>query len=191
LRVSLDDYFLGAATKVYSLVASVPFSPVDIDLNILARGEWDSLKDRVRVWFIPSGPENEKPSCYVMIRKLDPQQDVLVCVHIVMNLGVSADDGQPYFTVGILSNDDVRARATLGVFVGVPPIFHKRSEVRLKEAKWRTDSDTVMRFAANAYSAATAGIGPGGEVYRARVEVPPGFLADIGPGVDTWWEEGG
>jgi len=74
--------------RVYSLVASVPFSPVDVDLNLLARGEWDASKDRLRVWFIPATEgQNDRPTCYVLIRKLDQRQGVLVCVYIVMNLG--------------------------------------------------------------------------------------------------------
>jgi hypothetical protein len=95
------------------LVAVIPFSPVDIDLNLLAKGEWDALKDRLRVWFLPrTEGQSDNPSCYVMIRKFDQQQAVLVCAHVVMNLrpGVGRD-GQPYFTVRILSNDDIGARA--------------------------------------------------------------------------------
>jgi hypothetical protein len=69
-----------------------------------------------------------------MIRKLDQRQGVLVYVHIVMNLGTGeGKEGQPYFTIGVLSDDDIRARAVLGVFLGVPPIFHKRSEITLIE----------------------------------------------------------
>jgi hypothetical protein len=151
LRMLLEGYLRGETmTKVYSLVAAVPFSPVDVDLNILARGEWDAVKDRMRIWFLPrtDGP-NDKPSCYVMIRKFDQRQAVLVCVHIVMNLDVGEEGDQPLFTIGILSNDDIRARAVLGVFLGVPPIFHRRSEITLIEGKWRDDPGAVMRYAAN------------------------------------------
>jgi len=171
------------------LVASVPFSPVDVDLNLLARGEWDASKDRLRVWFLPATEEqNDKPSGYVMIRKFDEGQGILVCVHIVMNLGSgSAKDGQPYFTIGILSNDDIRARAVLGIFLGVPPIFHKRSEITLIEGKWRTDLATVMRFTANVHSAIASQGGPG-EVYRLKFEPPADILASLKPGLDNWWD---
>ena len=154
MRVRLESYLRGEVSRVYSLVASVPFTPVDVDLNVLARGEWDSSTDRLRVWFLPrSEAPDDKTSCYVMIRKFDPQQVILVCAHIVMNLeGGSGSDGQPFFTFGILSNDDIRAKATLGVFLGVPPIFHKRSEIKLIESNWRSDPSTVMRYLANVHS---------------------------------------
>jgi len=171
------------------LVAALPFSPVDVDLNILARGEWDALKDRLRIWFLPrSDGQNDRTSCYVMIRKFDRRQAVLVCVHIVMNLEVGGKDGQPLFTIGILSNDDIRARAVLGVFLGVPPIFHKRSEITLIEGKWRGDPGAVMRYAANAYSVLTPRADPGGRVYSLKFEPPAGFMASLKPNLDTWWD---
>jgi hypothetical protein len=186
--VPLEGYLRGEISRVYSLVASVPFSPVDVDLNLLARGEWDASKDRLRVWFLPATEgQNDKPSGYVMIRKLDQQQGVLVCVHIVMNLGAGATrDGQPYFTIGILSNDEIRARAILRIFLGVPPIFRKRSEITLIEGKWRTDIATVMRFAANVHSAIESQGGPGG-VYRLKFEPLVDLLASLKPGLDSWW----
>jgi hypothetical protein len=188
LRVQLEGYLRGETMRVYSLVASVPFSPVDVDLNLLARGEWDASKDRLRVWFLPATEgKNERPACYVMIRKLDQRQGVLVYVHIVMNLDTGEGrKGQPYFTIGILSNDDIRARAILGVFLGIPPIFHKRSEITLIEGRWRTDSATVMRFVANVHST-VASQSDSGEVYRLKFEPPADLLANLKPGLDNWW----
>jgi hypothetical protein len=123
-----------------------------------------------------------------MIRKLDQRQWVLACVHIVMNLGAGEGrEGQPYFTIGILSNDDIRAKAVLGVFLGVPPIFHKRSEITLIERRWRTDSATVMRFVANVHSA-IASQGDPGEVYHLKFERPADLLANLKPGLDNWWD---
>lgn len=186
----LEGYIRGeTTTKVYSLVAAVPFSPVDVDLNTLARGEWDALKDRMRIWFLPrTEGQNDKPSCYVMIRKFDQQQEVLVCVHIVMNVEDGGKDDQPFFTIGILSNDDIRARAVLGVFLGVPPIFHKRSEITLIEGKWRDDPGVVMRYAANVYSVLTSKADPGGRVYSLKFEPPADFMASFKPNLDNWWD---
>jgi hypothetical protein len=96
------------------------------------------------------------------------------------------EEGRPYFTIGILSNDDIRARAVLGVFLGVPPIFHKRLEITLIEGRWRTDSLTVMRFVANVHSAA-ASQGGLGEVYRLKFEPPADLLANLKFGLDNWW----
>ncbi|MGH9917929.1 MAG: hypothetical protein ACRD6W_03515 [Nitrososphaerales archaeon] len=190
MRVPLEAYVSGEKTKVYSLVASVPFSPVDIDLSLLARGEWDAVKDRMRVWFLPrTEGHNDRPSCYIMIRKFDREQEIVTFAHIVMNLEAGAVDGaQYYFTIGILSNDDIRARAILGIFLGVPPIFHKRSEITLVEGRWRTDPATVMRFAANVHSAVAAQAGPGGEAYSLKFEPPADFLAKLKPGLDNWWD---
>jgi hypothetical protein len=189
LRIQLEGYLRGEMPRVYSLVASVPFSPVDVDLNLLARGEWDASKDRLRVWFLPATEgQNDKQSGYVMIRKFDQEQGILVCVHIVMNLGTgAAKDGQPFFTIGILSNDDIRARAVLGTFFDIPPIFHKRSEVSLVEAKWRTEPEAVMRFAANVYSVLTLQRGPEGKVYQLKFEPPADFMASLKPNLDNWW----
>jgi len=189
LRVPLESYLGREIGRVYSLVAAVPFSPVDVDLNVLARGEWDALTDRFRVWFLPKTEgQNDKTSCYVMIRKFDRQQAVLVCVHVVANLEAGeGGNGQRYFTLGILSNDDIRARAILGTFLGVPPIFHRRSEITLIERKWRADPATVARFASNVYSTVAAKGGQGGEVYRLRLDPAPDLLATLRP-LDAWWD---
>ncbi|HKT22146.1 MAG TPA: hypothetical protein VJR06_06025, partial [Nitrososphaerales archaeon] len=98
---------------MFSLVARVPFSPLDIDLGHLARGEWNTPVDRFRVWYLPGGESGDEPTCYVMVRKFDPRDGVLICGHLVVNLGKKlAKDGWS-FTIGILSNDEVRARAML------------------------------------------------------------------------------
>jgi hypothetical protein len=124
-----------------------------------------------------------------MIRKFDEQQAILVCIHIVMNLEVgSGSVDQPFFTLGILSNDDIRARATLGVFLGVPPIFHKRPEIKLIESKWRSDPSTVMRYTANVHSALAASVNPGGQVYGLKFNPTPDLLASLKPNFDTWWD---
>lgn len=189
MRLPLEGYLRGDTRKVFSLVATLPFSPVDVDLNVLARGQWDSLKDRMRIWFLPGAEgQNDKTSCYVMIRKFDPEQAVLVCMHVVMNLETGGKDNRPFFTVGILSNDDIRARAVLGIFLDVPPIFHKRSEVTLVEGKWRDDPGAVMRYAANTYSVLTANADPGGRVYSLKFEPPADFMASLKPNLDSWWD---
>lgn len=172
--------------KVYSLVAAVQFSPVDIDLNLLARGEWDATCDRMRVWFLPKTErQGDKMSCYVMIRKFDRKQQALVCVHIVPNLG--AGEGDDFFTIGILSNDDVRAKAVLGVFLGVPPIFHERAEIALMEDMWRTEPDPVMRFAANVHSAVASMSRPSDKFHELKLEPPADLMASLKPNLDTWW----
>jgi hypothetical protein len=166
LRIPLEAYFQGGTAKVYSLVAAIPFSPIDLDLNLLARGEWEAFHDRFRICYLPRVEEqNDKPIFYVMIRKFDKQQGILVCAHIVMNLEPEVTNGkpQPNFTVGILSNDEIRARSMLGTMLGIPPIFHRRSEITLIERRWRTDPESVMRFTANVYSVSASGTGPGGE----------------------------
>ncbi|MBI3116470.1 MAG: hypothetical protein HYZ12_03940 [Thaumarchaeota archaeon] len=190
----METYLQGGGTSVYSLVAAVPFSPIDLDLGLLARGEWDTVKDRFRIWFLPKiEGQNDTSLCYVTVRKLDPEQEVLVYMHIVINLEAKArgDNGQSNFTVGILSNDDIRARSTLGVIFGIPPVFHRRSEVRLVERKWRTDPETIMRFGTNVLSAFTAKLGPGGGAYSAKAQPPPDFLAKLKRNLDSWWQTSG
>lgn len=175
-------------------MAAVPFSPIDLDLGLLARGEWDTVKDRFRIWFLPKiEGQNDTSLCYVTIRKLDPEQEVLVYMHIVINLEGRARDenSQSNFTVGILSNDDIRARSTLGVILGIPPVFHRRSEVRLVERKWRTDQEAVTRFSANVLSTVTGKLGPEGKVYGLKAQPPPDFLAKLKRNIDTWWQTSG
>ena len=57
-----------------------------------------------------------------------------------------------------------RKDCVVGIFLGVPPIFHHRFEITLTEAKWRADSATVIRFATNDYSALSREENPGGKV---------------------------
>ncbi len=126
LRIPLETYLNGGTSKVFSLVASVPFSPIDIDLSLLARGEWNAFCDRFRIWYLPGiDGQNEKPVSYVMVRKFDPEQGVLMFAHIVMNLDPVATERGPVsnFTVGILCNDEVKARSVLGAMLDGPSDF--------------------------------------------------------------------
>ncbi len=192
MRVPLSVYQHGEA-KVYSLVARVPFTPVDLDIGRLARGEWDALTDRFRLWFIPRiEGRNDKPLCHFTVRKFDREGDVLLFVHIVPKLEVllSEDSNQEHFVVGILSNDDVRARAALGALLDVPPSFHRRQELRLIERRWRDDPRVIMLFLANVYSATSAS--RQGRVSSLQVGGRPATdaLAALKEGMAGWWEGG-
>jgi hypothetical protein len=190
LRVPLETYLRMDGAKVYSLVATVPFSPIDIDLGHLARGEWNALTDRFRLWYLPSeGEDDGHPACYVMIRKFDAQDGVLLYGHVVVNLEQKMGAENPTsFTVGIMSNDEVRARSMLNSMLEIPPSFHKRSEVRLLEHRWRTDSDAVMRFLANIHSTmAQQPPDPSGKVYTLKFEPPPGLMGELKRNLGAWW----
>ena len=177
-------------SKVYSLVASVPFSPMDMDIGHLARGQWNIATDRFRVWFLP-GDESagERPVCYVMVRKFDPRDMIVVYMHLVVNLGAKPKEpDDDMFTLGILCNDDVRARAALNSMLDIPPAFHHRSSVKLLEKRWRGDPDAVLRYMANVHSALAAP-GPGGGSYVLKMEPPPGVIGELKRGMGTWWEK--
>ncbi|HEY6283909.1 MAG TPA: hypothetical protein VIW22_08300 [Nitrososphaerales archaeon] len=190
MRVPLDAYLRGAGTRVYSFVASVPFSPLDIDLGRLARGEWNALTDRFRLWYLPSedGVEGDA-SCYVMLRKFDPVEGVLLYGHVVVNMGARPKGASAYnFTVGIMSNDDIRARSALNSMLEIPPSFHRRSEVRVIERKWRSDPEAGMRFLANIHSA-MAQLSPGGKTYTLKFEPPPGMMGELKRNLGAWWQQ--
>jgi hypothetical protein len=190
LRVPLEAYLSMNGAKVYSLVAGVPFSPLDIDLGHLARGEWNALCDRFRVWFLPKEEgRDSQPTCYVMIRKFDLQNKVLLYGHIIINTDEKPNVANlNSFTVGIMSNDEVRARFMLNSVLDIPPSFHRRSEVRLIEGRWRSDPDAVMRFLANIHSALThLAPNPGGKVHTLKFEPPPGMMEELKRGMGAWW----
>jgi len=190
LRVPLEAYLSKGGAKVYSLVVAVPFSPLDIDLGRLARGEWNALSDRFRVWYLPQDDgEGGRPTCYVMVRKFDPQDGVVLYGHMVMNIDGKTDGEVPrIFTVGIMSNDEVRARSMLNSILDIPPSFHKRSEVRLVEHRWRDDPAAVMRFLANVHSAlANLAPDPSGKVYTLKFEPPPGVMRQLSKNLGAWW----
>jgi hypothetical protein len=190
LRVPLEAYLSNGAAKVYSLVVAVPFSPLDIDLGHLARGEWNALTDRFRVWYLPQDEgEGGRPTCYVVVRKFDPQDGVVLYGHMVVNIDGKSDGGVPrIFTVGIMSNDEVRARSMLNSILDIPPSFHRRSEVRLVEHRWRTDPAAVMRFLANVHSAlANLAPDPTGKVYTLKFEPPPGVMGQLSKNLGVWW----
>jgi len=191
LRVPLEAYLSRSGAKVYSLVVGVPFSPLDIDLGHLTRGEWNALTDRFRVWFLPKeGERDSQPTCYVMIRKFDPQVGVLVYGHVVINTDEKAGVENPRsFTVGIMSNDEVRARFMLNSMLDIPPSFHRRSEVRLIERRWRSDPDAVMRFLANVHSAiALMAPDSSGKVCKVKFEPPPGMMRVLKRDMGAWWQ---
>jgi hypothetical protein len=191
MRIPLESYLQGRTSKVFSLVAEVPFSPLDIDLGHLARGEWNAQADRFRVWYVPSEKVDGDQTCYVMVRKFDPEDGVLICGHFVVNLrGAKAARSGFSFTVGILSNDDIRARAMLNSLLDIPPSYHKRNELRVVERKWRDDSDAVLRFLANVHSALMNAVpDPGGRVYTLKFEPPPGMMDELRKGMGAWWRE--
>ena len=175
--------------KVYSLVVGVPFSPLDVDLGHLARGEWNALTDRFRIWFLHGEGRGGSPVCYVMIRKFDPADGVLVYGHVVINTDERGDsEDKRSFTIGIMSNDEIRARSMLNSMLDIPPSFHRRSEVRLIERRWRSDPNAVMRFLANIHSArAQRAPVPKGMIYSLRFEPPPGMLGELKRGLGAWW----
>jgi hypothetical protein len=92
------------------------------------------------------------------------------------------------FTVGIMSNDEVRARVMLNSMIDIPPSFHKRSELRLVEKKWRSDPEAVMRFVANAHSViANLAPSPGGKMYTMKFEPPKELMDELKRNLGTWW----
>lgn len=190
MRIPLTRYLQGPGAKVYSLVASNPFCPLDIDLGLLARGEWDASTDRFRLWYLPKVKRHDDRTLfYATIRKLDRQSDVLVYMHIVPRTGQTNEGrGSPSFTVGILSNDEVRARSTLGAFLDCPPTFHRRTEVRLIERRWRTDPEAVIRFTANVYSTAAPEQSENHAPVSAKFQLPPGAMTELKHNLETWWE---
>ena len=188
MRIPFETYLQGKGAKVFSLVVEVPFSPLDIDLGHLARGEWNALTDRFRLWYLPKddGPES-RPACYVMVRKFDPRDGVILYGHVVVNMDGGADVEKPWsFTVGIMSNDEVRARSMLNSMLDIPPSFHRRNEVRLIERKWRSDPEAVMRFLANIHST-LAQLDPGRKVYTLKFEPPPGMMGQLTKNLGAWW----
>ena len=190
LRVPLESYLTMNGAKVYSLVAEVPFSPLDIDLGRLARGEWNALTDRFRFWCMPrEGKDEGPPVCYLMIRKFDAREGVLVYGHVVVDnqKGGEVDHGKA-FSMGILSNDEVRARSMLSSTLDIPPAFHRRSEVRLVERRWRSDPEATMRFLANVHSAiARQNPSAGDKAYTLRFEPPPGMMGELRRNMGAWW----
>lgn len=188
MRVPLEAYLQETGARVFSLVAQVPFSPLDVDIGHLARGEWNPATDRFRFWYLPR-EDGEKPSCYLMIRKFEPGDGVLLYGHMLVNLEAVPDSLDPRsFTIGVMSNDDVRARSMLNSMLEIPPSFHRRSEVRLVEKKWRSDPDAVMRFLANVQSVMmSTAPNPGGKAYALKFEPPKGMMKELRRGMDAWW----
>jgi hypothetical protein len=192
LRIPLSAYGPDSG-KVYSLVASVPFTPIDVDVGRLARGEWDALTDRFRLWFIPKiEGHDDRPVFHFSVRKLDKESGVLFFMHIVPSLEATLREGisGQHFAVGILCNDDVRARAALSSMLDIPPAFRRRSEVTLVEKRWRSDPQALMFFLANVHSATSAS--QDGKMVSLQVEGKPSLdvLAAMKGSMGSWWDDG-
>ncbi len=186
MRVPIERYLQGAGTKVHSYVVAVPFSPIDLDLGHLTRGEWDALTDRFRIWYMPGDAGSPgQQLCYVVIRKFDSEAGVLTYVHIIVNLSAGLDDA-PDFMVGVLSNDDVRSRTALNAIVGVPPVFHRRSELRVVEHRWRTDPSAVLRFTANVHSVCVKP-SQGEAGFNLKFKLQPGVTDELRRNMGAWW----
>ncbi|MBI3841024.1 MAG: hypothetical protein HY297_03600 [Thaumarchaeota archaeon] len=188
-RVPLSSY-PREGSKVFSLVARMPFTPLDVDIGRLARGEWDALRDRFRVWFIPRiEGRDDRPLCNFTVRKFDRESDVLLFMHLTVNLDAvyRPNRGQDNFVVGILCNDDVRARTALGTMLDNPPSFHERREIRLIESRWRRDPPALMYYLANVHSVQSAS--SQGVVSSVKVsgEASEDVLAMMKEGMGGWW----
>jgi len=120
-----------------------------------------------------------------MVRRFDPGEGVLVYAHMVVNLEAMADAlDQRSFTVGIMSNDEVRARTTLEI----PPSYHRRSEVWLVERKWRNDPDAVIKFLADIHSVMSQMVpNPSSKVYPVKFDPPPKVMEELKRGMGKWW----
>ena len=186
MRVPIGKYLDGERTRVYSYVVAVPFSPIDIDITHLTRGEWNAAADRFRLWYMPGDGAAGSQLCYLVVRKFDPRTEVLVYMHIVVSLNAEGGAGRPSFMMGVLSNDDVRSKAALNAIVGIPPVFHRRTELRVVEHRWRTDPEAVLRFTANAHSV-LAGVGPGAVAFNLKFELPPGITDEFRRNLGAWW----
>ena len=170
------------------MVVGIPFSPLDIDLGHLARGEWNAMTDRFRIWYLPGeNGADDGPVCYVMVRKFDPRDGVLLYGHFVVNADAGPQSPRN-FTVGIMSNDETRARFMLNSLLDIPPSFHRRSEVRLVERRWRSDPDAVMRFLANVHSVTMQSPpDPSGKICALRFEPPSGMTRALKRNLGAWW----
>ncbi len=126
------------------------------------------------------------------MRKFDREADVLVFMHVVPRLEAALKEGseQEHFTVGVLCNDDVRARVALGALLDIPPAFHRRREVKLVERRWRSDPRAVMFFLANVHTATSAS--ENGRMVSVQVGGRPGLdvMAALKEGMGGWWDEG-
>jgi hypothetical protein len=189
LRFPLESYLSKDGAKVFSLVAEIPFSPLDFDLGHLARGEWNALWDRFRLWYLPGEDgADSHPVCYLMIRKFDARDGVLVYGHVVVDIQGKDGTVAKTFTIGILSNDEIRARSMLNSTLDIPPSFHRRNEIRMVEQKWRKDAEAVVRFLANVHSVmAQQSPDPSGRVYTLKFEPPAGMMGELTRGLGAWW----
>ena len=69
----------------------------------------------------------------------------------------------------------------------IPRSFHKRSDVRLKERRWRSDSDSLMRSLVNIHSTITQmAPNPSGMVYTQKFEPPSGVMGELKRGMGAW-----
>ncbi len=135
----------GKVTVVYSLTATPSFSPIDINVEFLAKDGWSASGDRLR-FHIPHGksPPPSNPMAAViaatkpnlLIRRYDREEDCLAAIRIHL-------DG----VIAILSNDpDFAKRYLRRVFLEMPPSFHSEDELEIKD-EWVTEPFTVAMFA--------------------------------------------
>jgi hypothetical protein len=76
------------------------------DIGRFARGEWNTLTDRFRLWFIPRiEGHDDRPLCHLSVRKFEREADVLVFMHVLPRLEASLKEcsEQEHFAVGVLS----------------------------------------------------------------------------------------
>lgn len=127
-----------------------------------------------------------------MVRKFDQPEEALAVAHIVVNLS-ETERARSSFTIGIMSNDDAMARNMLNTTLGIPPVFHRRDELKMVEDRWRTDPDAVFRFVANLHSVTAnhEGSETGGAVYELKFDLAPEAKSEFARGLGGWWGPGG
>jgi hypothetical protein len=130
--------------RVYDLTAAAHFTPIDINVDYLAKAGWSPSTDHFRFLIDPAAVPlpGDLPSVAgggdflnLLIRRYDQEQDCLAVIHVF-----------PNGLITILSNDSAFAKQCLqGLFVNVPPSFHSTACLTIKAA-WVTDSYAVSYF---------------------------------------------
>jgi hypothetical protein len=156
-HVKLTDYAENAkGTAVHSLTATPSFSPIDINVEFLAKDGWSVSGDRLRFHIPPAAnlPPGHAMAAvlatkpHLLIRRYDREEDCLAAIRVQLDA-----------VTNILSNDPAFATRYLRrVFLEMPPSFHGEDTLTVKE-EWVTEPTTVAMFSGMVAGGLRLGLG--------------------------------
>ncbi len=151
-HIPLADFFEEPSPeKIFRVVGSPAFSPLDFNLKFLNRNGWSVSFDRFRFHVQQEKPGDDAPDLvkqmashppHLLLRRLNKEEDYFVAISVFINGRIEA-----------LGNDnEVLLRYLEGIFTEFPPSYKEVADLSI-ESEEITEEVLIARFVGMLYGA--------------------------------------